>query len=139
MDLNRSDWLPPYNDEHVKGTIEEISLHFNELLDQVSASQKMQQQLQQEQDDDDEDGNNGAKSSSSREQVPMELRPSMTLHDASIKRNKRCLLAYHAYRINKLRELRSETSVFPAHLRPLLCEAEVDFWTEYEFGSEFEC
>jgi len=117
LDLKRSDWLPPYNDENVRATIEEISLHFDELVEQVTATQQMQ----------DEDNTSG--SISRNKSVPMEERPAMTLHDAAIKRNKQYLLAYHAYRINKLRELRSETSsVFPSHLRPLLCEAEADFW-----------
>ena len=35
LDLKRSDWLPPYNDEHVKGIIEEISLHL-ELINFVN-------------------------------------------------------------------------------------------------------
>merc|ERR1740136_241349 len=38
LDLKRSDWLPPYNDETVRSTLSEISLHFDELNDQVHAS-----------------------------------------------------------------------------------------------------
>eukprot|EP00804_Cyclotella_cryptica_P030939 CCRYP_019614-RA/>CCRYP_019614-RA protein AED:0.30 eAED:0.30 QI:0/-1/0/1/-1/1/1/0/139 len=57
----------------------------------------------------------------------------MILHDASIRRNKRCLLAYHAYRINKLRNLRWETSgTLPSHVSPLLCEAELEFFRAYD-------
>ena len=122
LDLKKSDWLPPYNNENVRATVQEISLHVDELIDQVSATQKLQKEVNK----------NNDSNSKSRDQVPMEARPSMTLHDASIKRNKRCLLAYHMYRMNKLRELRSETSALPSHLRHLLCEAEIDFWTGYD-------
>ena len=105
-----------------------MSLHFDELVDQVAASQQYQQARARAR----AEAGGDAKTSSSSTSVPMEERPAMTLHDAAIKRNKQYLLAYHVHRIKKLRELRSETNVFPTHLRPLLCEAEVDFWTELD-------
>jgi GINS complex subunit 1 len=105
LELKSSDWLPPYNDETVRATLQEIQLHFDELTDQISAGEK----------------------------PAMEARPSLLLHDAAIRRNKRCLLAYHVYRLNRLRQ----SSSLEAHngcttTTMLLSEAEVDFTAEYE-------
>lgn len=123
LDLKRSDWLPPYNDEGVRATLQEISLHFDELSDQVDAANSAAARSSG-------DGTSGSKSGG---KIPMETRPAMILHDAAIRRNKRCLLAYHAYRMDRLRALRWETSaVLPPHVRALLSEAEVDFFTEYD-------
>lgn len=120
LDLKRSDWLPPYSDEGVRATLQEISLHFDELSDQVDAANSAAARASG-------GGKGGAGS------IPMESRPAMILHDAAIRRNKRCLLAYHAYRMDKLRALRWETSAaLPPHVRSLLSEAEVDFFTEYD-------
>ena len=115
LDLKRSDWLPPYNDENVRGTISEISVHFDELTDQARAAAQV------------------ASESGSKEDLPMQSRPAMLLHEAAIRRNKRCLLAYHAYRLDKLKALRWDTSAsLPAHVRSLLSEKEIDFYTEYD-------
>ena len=103
LELKRSDWLPPYNDEAVRATLQEIDLHFTELTDQIEAS-------------------NGDKPA-------MEVRPSLLLQDAAIRRNKRCLLAYHVYRLQKLREC---TTTPAAAVRSLLSEAEVDFLGEHD-------
>jgi len=109
LDLKRSDWLPPYNDESVRGVLSEIELHFKELTAQAIAMSN------------DDNG------------MQMERRPAMLLHEAAIKRNKRCLLAYHAYRLDKLKALRWDTSAsLPAHIRALLSEKEVDFYTDYD-------
>lgn len=99
LELKCSDWLPPYNDEAVRATLQEIQLHFGELTDQISAGEK----------------------------PAMEARPSLLLHDAAIRRNKRCLLAYHMYRLKKLRE-----STCTTVQSSLLSEAEVDFMSEYD-------
>mmetsp|Transcript_18334 Transcript_18334/g.25857 ORF Transcript_18334/g.25857 Transcript_18334/m.25857 type:complete len:202 (+) Transcript_18334:247-852(+) len=110
VELKRSDWIPSYNDEGVRGTLEEIRLHFEELDDQATAFA----------------GLNYSK-------PPMESRPSMLLHSAAIGRNKQCLLAYHSYRVDKLRALRRETPAsLPPSLSTLLSEAEVDFYSEYD-------
>eukprot|EP00978_Attheya_sp_CCMP212_P027894 scaffold94627_cov53-Attheya_sp.AAC.4 len=116
LDLKRSDWLPSYNDEGVRATLQEISLHFNELTDQASAASSAERT-----------------SATNKGAIPMQTRPSMLLHDAAIRRNKRCLLAYHNHRADKLRALRWETSAaLPTHVRALLSEAEVDFFAEYD-------
>ena len=70
--------------------------------------------------------------SSSSTSVPMEERPSMTLHDAAINHNKQCSLACCILCPKKLRWLRSETNVFTTYFSPLFFEAEVDFLTEWD-------
>ena len=125
LDLKRSDWLPSYSDEGVRATLQEISLHFDELSDHVAAANATAANAAA--------AGGGGKGGGGKGGIPMETRPAMTLHDAAIRRNKRCLLAYHAYRADKLRALRWETSaVLPPHVRALLSEAEVDFFAEYD-------
>jgi len=112
LDLKRSDFIPPYNDETVRAAISEINLHFDELHDQAVASRR---------------ANPGS------DNIPLNARPALILHDAAIRRNKRCLLAYHAYRLEKLKRLRWDTAAaLPLHVKSLLSEAEVDFYTEYD-------
>lgn len=114
LDLKRSDWLPLYNDENVRGVLSEIDTHFKELTAQARAATQLASQRK-------EDG------------IPQECRPAMLLHEAAIKRNKRCLLAYHAHRLEKLKALRWDTcAALPVNVRTLLSEKEVDFYTEYD-------
>jgi GINS complex subunit 1 len=114
LDLKRSDWLPPYSDENVRGVLSEIELHFKELTAQAKAAEQVTRE-------------------SGEKKLPMEFRPAMLLHDTAIQRNKRCLLAYHKHRLEKLKALRWDTSAsLPEHVRNLLSEKEIDFYTEYD-------
>mmetsp|Transcript_26669 Transcript_26669/g.39305 ORF Transcript_26669/g.39305 Transcript_26669/m.39305 type:complete len:219 (+) Transcript_26669:64-720(+) len=128
LDLKRSDWLPPYSDEGVRDTLEEINLHYGELSDHVNASAAAAAA-------DASAEQSGDRSSRRKKdaQLPFESRAAVVLHDEAIRRNKRCLLAYHQYRMDRLRGLRWETTgVLPNHIRGLLSEAEVDFFAEYD-------
>ena len=119
LDLKRSDWLPTYNEDGVRATLQEINSHTEELTVLVRASNRVNN-----------DQGGGSTTSSG---PAVENRPSLILHDASIRRNKRCLLAYHAYRIDKLRVLRWETSgTLPTPMKNALNEAEIDFFNEYD-------
>lgn len=122
LDLKRSDWLPAYNEDAVRATLQEINAHTEELTILVRATS----------------ANRTVSSSSEKTQQQqgpaIEDRPSLILHDASIRRNKRCLLAYHAYRIDKLRALRWETlsGTIPSSIKHVLSEAEIDYYNEYD-------
>ncbi|KAL7468716.1 hypothetical protein ACHAXS_008953 [Conticribra weissflogii] len=130
LDLKRSDWLPTYNDEGVRATLQEISLHTDELTYLVRAAQRVDQSSK---DDDAADDANRSTAATAATNIPMTNRPSLILHDTSIRRNKRCLLAYHAYRLDKLRALRWETGgTLPEEMKRALSEAEVDFFEEYD-------
>mmetsp|Transcript_20619 Transcript_20619/g.25496 ORF Transcript_20619/g.25496 Transcript_20619/m.25496 type:complete len:214 (-) Transcript_20619:208-849(-) len=123
-ELKRSDFLPPYNTEQIRLALQETNLHYRELTTLAKAAQRQRRPAAADDDDDD------AAAASS---VELSIRPAMILHDRAIKRNKRCLLAYHAYRADKLRQLRWETGgVIPPGVRPLLSESEMDFWREYD-------
>jgi len=114
LELKSSDFLPTYNEDGVRSALAEITHHTDELTDLVRAANRNQ-------------------ASTADAQIPIESRPSMILHDASIRRNKRCLLAYHAYRMDKLRNLRWETAgTLPTALTTLLSEAEMDFFRQYD-------
>lgn len=118
LDLKRSDWLPPYNENCVRGALQEITSHFKELNDEVRAAA----------------GARPGGGSEGPAKPPMESRPALILHDAAIRRNKRCLLAYHNYRLEKIKAVRWETGAAPPpeHLRSLLSEAEMDFLAAYD-------
>lgn len=131
LDLKRSDWLPTYNEEGVRATLQEISLHTDELTDLVRAAQRVNNATKNDVGDPTSNDKNDNKNNSTN--IPMTNRPSLILHDASIRRNKRCLLAYHAYRMDKLRALRWETGgTLPEEMKRVLSEAEVDFFEEYD-------
>lgn len=109
LELQRSDFIPPYNDSLVRSCLTEIQLHSDELADQVTAI-----------------ANPDSK-------VPQGLRPSLILHNEAIMRNKRCLLAYHKYRLDKLQRWRWDSgAALPGHVRNLMSEAEVDFYMGYD-------
>ena len=119
QDLKRSDWLPSYSEDGVRATLQEINTHTDELTALVRATNRANTT------------NNEETTSSSGPAI--ENRPSLILHDASIRRNKRCLLAYHAYRIDKLRTLRWETAgTLPPNMKNVLSEAEIDYFNEYD-------
>jgi len=129
LDLKRSDWLPAYNEEGVRSTLQEINSHTEELTVLVRASSNRRNNA----DDGAGSGGGGGDGGGAGAGPAIENRPSLILHDASIRRNKRCLLAYHAYRIDKLRILRWETSGnLPSTLKNLLSESEIDFFHEYD-------
>lgn len=111
LELKRSDWLPPYNDELVRESLQEVSLHFQELQDQATAA-----------------------SSGENAKPPMETRPSMLLHDAAIRRNKQCLLAYHVARIHLLqKEVNGGNTHYNSTIiQSLASEAELDYMQHYE-------
>lgn len=118
LDLKRSDWLPAYNEDGVRATLQEIGAHTQELTAQVRAANRVS-------------GDAGGPAGGGG--LAKERRPSLILHDASIRRNKRCLLAYHAHRVDRLRALRWETAgTLPPAARRVLSEAEIDFFHEYD-------
>ena len=38
--------------------------------------------------------------------IPKEFKPILLLHETAMERNKRCLMAYHKFRTDKLKEVR---------------------------------
>jgi hypothetical protein len=106
LDLKRSDGgLPMYDDESVRGILDEIQWHLDELNALIASYDR-------------------------EEKPPMEARPALLLHDAAIRRNKRALLAYQQYRIGVIQASQHQGST--AHLTPLLSEQEVDYLTAYD-------
>lgn len=57
---------------------------------------------------------------------------SQILKNAAVKRNLRCLLAYHYHRIRCLRTMRWEFgSILPADIKANMCTSENDWFTKY--------
>jgi GINS complex subunit 1 len=121
QELKRSDWLPPYNEEGVRAAIEEISLHYQEIKDIAVTAAAV--------------GGAATKSTNEKQQqhqIPLQVKPAFLLHEASIQRTKRCLLAYHMYRLEKVKCLRWEKTVLTPNHKSLLSEAEIDFFSQYD-------
>ena len=120
-ELQRSDWLPLYSEEGVRAAIQDVHAHTEELTALVRAAPR-------------DNAAPGATEGARRGAGPaVEHRPALLLHDAALRRNKRCLLAYHAHRLDRLRALRWDAGgTLPPALRPVLSEAEVDFFAEYD-------
>lgn len=113
LEVKRSDFIPPYNDALVRDSLTEIQLHYDEITDQVNAVEKANPA---------QDG-----------KPPQGLKPSLLLHRDAIMRNKRCLLAYHKFRLDKLQRWRWDSgAALPSHVRNLMSEAEVDFYSGYD-------
>jgi hypothetical protein len=83
--------LAPYNDELVMNCIQDVRLHVNDLRDQAAAAYQMSSQQSE--------GNNDK----AKVNVSMNVRPNIVLQSASVDRNKRCLLAYHVGRIQRIK------------------------------------
>ena len=83
---NNSNPIPPYNDVLVGSALQDIKLHIQALNEQVEAA---------------------TRSSANRTESgkpSMEVRPSLMLQEVAIQRNKRCLLAYHFHRIQRIQQ-----------------------------------
>jgi GINS complex subunit 1 len=113
LELKRSDFIPPYNDALVRSSLNEIQLHGDEITDLANAVKK----------------SNPEKA----DKAPQGMRPKFILHNDAIMRNKRCLLAYHKYRLDKLQRWRWDSgAALPSYVRNLMSEAEVDFYMGYD-------
>jgi len=141
-ELKRSDWLPPYNDDNVKAILAEIQCHFEEVndlakaLDKTTATSSLDSNIPNDEENQQQQQQRTSSSSvvaAAQEKAHKSFQPVMLLHEAAILRNKRCLLAYHQYRLDKLKQLRWETSaVLPPHVRTLVSESEQDFYMDYD-------
>jgi GINS complex subunit 1 len=74
--------LPPYNDRLVRAGLQDLALHVQALQDQADV--------------------HAATSTVSGEKISMAMRPSVLLQNAAVRRHKRCLLAYHKIRADRL-------------------------------------
>lgn len=102
--------LPPYNDDLIRSSIRETEDHYNEMYNILKATRG-------------EDGD---------DPIPSEYQPVLSIHDASMERNKRCLIAYHAARMSRLRGLRWETAILPQDVRRNLSSAEVEYFHNFD-------
>ncbi len=110
LGLKRSEWLPPYNEDGMKGVLREINALKAEIDDTMGSA------LDGEVD----------------EEIPMGVRISLAVQHTTVLRNKRCVLAYVVERLNRLRRLRWETGpIIPDALRMNLSTREMEFFGAY--------
>ena len=101
--------VPPYNDRLVRECLQDLQLHVQALQDQVDAQ--------------------------GSEKPSMNVRPSLILQNAAIARNKRCLLAYHKIRADRLVGAywdNHPSVTTSAGAKANLSPAEESFYTSYE-------
>lgn len=111
-DLKRSSWLPPYDERAVR-----------EVLEEYNECEKVVQALADEHEEASKEGDEAE-----------DLAAGITVYNQTIERNKRCVLAYHYYRLQKIRELRwSHGRVIPTDggLDEKLHEHEVQYFHKY--------
>eukprot|EP00401_Gymnodinium_catenatum_P044621 CAMPEP_0117528426 /NCGR_PEP_ID=MMETSP0784-20121206/37308_1 /TAXON_ID=39447 /ORGANISM="" /LENGTH=207 /DNA_ID=CAMNT_0005324711 /DNA_START=153 /DNA_END=776 /DNA_ORIENTATION=- len=86
QELKRSKWLPQFNDKLIKEVVEEILSDTKEMTGLVSQNEDL-------------------------EEVPPEVAAGLCLYNDLVDRNRRCLLAYLNYRLEKIEELRWEVGL----------------------------
>jgi hypothetical protein len=91
--------LPPYNDELVTNCLQDLRLHVQALHDQAAAAAYMSSSGGTR----NKTNAAAASSSTSSVSVSMQVRPNIVLQSSAIDRNKRCLLAYHVGRIERIK------------------------------------
>ncbi|TMW63790.1 hypothetical protein Poli38472_002731 [Pythium oligandrum] len=107
-DLQRSDWLPPYNDELVRQVVEEVGVLHEQILEKLRT---FGDDIEQHQS----------------------VHCGLIVSHQCLLRNKRCVLAYLYERSEKIKNLRWETgTIIPATLAPNLNQREVQFFNAYD-------
>lgn len=102
VELQRSDWLPSYNEEGVRKVVGEVNALYEEIKGTIQAE--------------------GYKPGDPYFEM------SVIVHHKALLRNKRCILAYLHHRLEVIKKLRWETgSVLPAHAKKCLSPQETDF------------
>eukprot|EP01041_Mallomonas_annulata_P002210 gene2210-4298_t len=106
LDLQRSEWLPQFDDDGVRAVINEmselwdliISIMSNEAIDDISDS----------------------------------LKVSLVYYHQCLYRDRRYMYAFFQHRMSRVRRLRWETGpVLPENIRPILSDRENDYFMEY--------
>jgi hypothetical protein len=115
--------LPPYNTGLVRTALQDWQLHLQALEDQIHAAEASVLR-------NNEEGDGGVA-------LDRSVRPSIKLHEASLERLKRCLLAYHKVRLDRLQQVcfwqRSGSDEdHNAYIQSRLSPSERDFLSQYE-------
>jgi len=110
-DLQRSRWLPQYNDKAIKEVIEEINDDFKEFM---GLTQSLRGYLAEAQE------------------VPQDVAGGLMLHNDLMERNKRNLLIYLRHRLEKIEELRWEVGhMIPEDKPAMLHDNEKTYMHKY--------
>lgn len=106
LELKRAEWLPQYDEEAVRSVLEECTKIYN-----------MMNEIYSEEDLDRAD-----------------VKITINILHLSICRNKRCLLAYHDFRLKKLETLwwESASAVLPADKASKLSAKELEYYSQYQ-------
>ena len=112
MDLQKSDWLPIYDEEGIRQILTEVL----DLIGKMEAVNSRRESLR-----------------SAGEDIEDAERVEMVYYIQCYRRNLRYLLTYFLHRLKKMRELRWETgTVLPEVLRQeTLCKRELLYFNEY--------
>ncbi|KAG2782363.1 hypothetical protein JG687_00000584 [Phytophthora cactorum] len=107
-ELQRSDWLPPYNEDLVRQVVEESEVLSEEIARKMATFQ-----------------DNLAENTF--------VASGLVVNHQCLLRNKRCIIAYVHHRMEKIKALRWETgTIIPVQLAQNLCQREVQFFNQYD-------
>ncbi|CAI5700545.1 unnamed protein product [Peronospora effusa] len=108
-ELQRSDWLPPFNEDLVRQVVEESRLLHKEIARKMTAFQD------------------------NLETQSASVHCGLVVNHQCLLRNKRCLIAYVYHRMEKIKALRWETgTIIPDSLAQNLCQREVQLFHQYD-------
>ena len=122
-------------------SLQEANAHYEECRNFIYAAQKEHEEKgggggSQSQSQSSQSSQQASQSQSQEAAGPGEVRtevkPVILLHKESLRRDKRCLMAYHMYRARKVADLRWEAPVIPPHYRHNLHVREVEFFASYD-------
>ncbi|RLN50627.1 hypothetical protein BBJ29_005441 [Phytophthora kernoviae] len=108
-ELQRSDWLPPYNEDLVRQVVDESGLLHEEIVRKLNTFQD------------------------NFEEQPASVHCGLIVNHQCLLRNKRCLIAYLYHRVEKIKALRWEAgTIIPAPLAQNLCQREMQLFNAYD-------
>jgi GINS complex subunit 1 len=94
--------LAPYNVKLVRTCFQDLTRSFQSLREEMQATNK--NNSNESNDNEDNEDNEEKEEEDDSNKPSMNARPSILLHNASIQRQKRCLLAYHKHRMDRIQE-----------------------------------
>jgi GINS complex subunit 1 len=93
--------LAPYNVKLVRTCFQDLTRSFQSLREEMQATNNNNESKDNEEEN---DGQEEKEKEDDSNKPTMNARPSILLHNASIQRQKRCLLAYHKHRMDRIQE-----------------------------------
>jgi GINS complex subunit 1 len=96
--------LAPYNVKLVRTCFQDLTRSFKSLREEMQATNNNESNESKGNEENDDDKEEKEEDEHDSNKPSMNARPSILLHNASIQRQKRCLLTYHKHRMDRIQE-----------------------------------